>query len=211
MKILTGIRILFLILLISSDVIGQDSPLLANDWFAEIQIANSEDWTLDVPHEGDISFGGRFKNIFLRINGGFNSGNFNDPEFSSVGNPVTLHRYSGGVDILYGIEVSKKVIFKTGLGYEYFYSKKVLNENWYMYSQESERKDFGNFYKLIENFSYSFTKNIYVFIQYHIAFEKHHGSQSDKIYSKTLTTNYFEYNENKFKIDNFILGGGISF
>lgn len=208
---------IILLLFLSSNIFAQDSTVTGNKWFAELQIANSGGWRTDLIHEANISVGGLyFKNIFFRINGGFYSGDATNNIFqiSTINDdPLTLHRYTGGADLLYGIHVTRKIIFKTGLGYEYTFSKKDLTiiDNT-PFPEHHERKDFANIYKLIESFNYNFTDNIYAFIQFHFAYERHHGSQKDRtILDETEYLDDFIYKENHLRLDNFILGGGINF
>jgi hypothetical protein len=211
------IRVLIILFLFSVNIYSRDTTVTANDWFAEIRLADSKGWTLDVRQEADISIGRRmFKNIFFRMNGGFNSvKTYNNIFLVNIinnENNLILHRYSGGVDVLYAIEISRKLTFKTGIGFEYFYSKKNLSVADPPYLSDHERKDFASHYKLIQSFNYSFTKNIYAYIQFHIAYERHHGTQKDhEVYEDKEFFDQFDYKERNIILNNFILGGGISF
>jgi len=222
------IRNLILLLLITSPVVAQDTVKTDNLWFTEFQIANSSGFTLDLLNGADLAIGRRiFKNVDLRLVGGFNSddadGNSNGLG-TSESYKNTYDRYSLGLDILYRIKIVKDLLFKTGLGYEYYFYKtnytRTSNYNsngdsGYQ-TDNSIRKDYVNNFRAVGSFNYSFTNNIYVFVQVYLTYGNSHGTEYQTSYrnynGEEFTNSYStDYKNNSFNADNLILGGGISF
>ena len=222
------IRNLILLLLITSPVFAQDTVKTDNKWFTEFQIANSTGFTLDLLNGADLAIGRRiFKNTDLRIVGGFYS---DDGDRSGTGIGIsnidnyTSDRYSIGFDILYRIKIVKDLLFKTGLGYEYYFYKtnftrssnfNSIGESGYQ-TDQSIRKDYENRIRATGSFNYSFTNNIYAFVQVYLTYGKSHGTEYQTSYrnynGKEYSNSYsYDHNNDTFNADNLILGGGISF
>ena len=215
-------------LFIASTLSAQDTNRTDNKWFTEFQIANSTGFTLDLLNQADLAIGRRImKNTDLRIVGGF----YNDDEDGNTsGNSLfndynaSYDRYSAGIDILYRIKIVKDLLFKTGLGYEYYFSESniIRNNNYQSVGEtgygtdQSIRKDYSNNFRAIASFNYSFTGNIYAFVQVYITYENSHGTDyqtsyrnfNGKEYTNSYSTNF---KNNSFKADDLIFGGGISF
>ena len=222
------IRNLILLLLITSPAFAQDTVKTDNLWFTEFQIANSTGFTLDLLNGADLAIGRRiFKNTDLRLVGGFNTDQ-NDGNQIGIGSTDiyknTFDRYSAGIDILYRIKIVKDLLFKTGLGYEYYYSKNNSTSN-YNYvgngdtgygTDQTERKNYTNNFRVTGSFNYSFTNNIYVFVQVYLTYGNSHGTDNQSSYrnynGEEFSNSYSsDYKNNSFNADNLILGGGISF
>lgn len=222
------IRNLILLLIITSPLFAQDTVKTDNLWFTEFQIANSSGFTLDLLNGADLAIGRRiFKNIDLRLVGGFNSDEDEGSQIgdgSTYGNKNTFNRYSAGIDILYRIKIVKDLLFKTGLGYVYYYSKSNSTRNLnYVGNGESgygtdqaERKNYENNFRAIGSFNYSFTNNIYLFVQIYLTYRNSHATDYQSQYRNYNGKEYYnsystDYKYNSFNADNLILGGGISF
>lgn len=222
------IRILILLLLITSPLFAQDTVKTDNLWFTEFQIANSSGFTLDLLNGADLAIGRRiFKNTDLRILGGFytDDGDRNGTGIgiSNIDN-YTSDRYSMGFDILYRIKIVKDLLFKTGIGYEYYFYKtnftrnsnyNAIEESGYQ-TDQSIRKDYENHFRAVGYFNYSFTNNIYAFVQVYLTFVNSHGTEYQTSYrnynGKEYSNSYsYDFKYNSFNTDNLILGGGISF
>jgi len=222
------IRNLILLLLITSPLFAQDTVKTDNLWFTEFQIANSTGFTLDLLNGADLAIGRRIlKNTDLRIIGGFNT---DESDGNTIGDYAmdnyknTYDRYSLGFDILYRIRIVNDLLFKTGLGYEYnFLKNNYTRTSNYIGSGESGyqtdqsiRKNYVNNFRAVGSFNYSFTNNIYVFVQVYLTYGNSHGTEyqtSYRIYNgKEFSNSYSsDYKNDNFNADNLILGGGISF
>ena len=222
------IRILILLLLITSPLFAQDTVKTDNLWFTEFQIANSTGFTLDLLNGADLAIGRRiFKNTDLRIVGGYNSddGDRNANGIGISNNDKNIYnRYSLGFDILYRIRIVKDLLFKTGLGYEYNYTKNnytrtssyIGNGDSGYGTDQSIRKNYLNNFRAVGSFNYSFTNNIYAFVQVYLTYGKSHGTEYQTSYrnynGKEYSNSYsYDHNNDTFNADNLILGGGISF
>lgn len=222
------IRNLILLLLITSPLFAQDTVKTDNLWFTEFQIANSTGFTLDLLNGADLAIGRRIiKNVDLRLVGGFNSddGDGNSNGLGTSDSYKNIYdRYSLGLDILYRIKIAKDLLFKTGLGYEYYFYKTNYtrtsnysgNGDSGYQTDNSIRKDYLNNFRAVGSFNYSFTNNIYVFVQVYLTYANSHGTEYQTSYrnynGEEFTNSYStDYKYNSFKADNLILGGGISF
>ena len=222
------IRNLILLLLITSSVLAQDTVKTDNLWFTEFQIANSTGFTLDLLNQADLAIGRRiFKNVDLRLVGGF----YTDDEDRIAGgigiynsDNFKYNNYSIGFDILYRIKIVKDLLFKTGIGYEYYFSKANYTRTTDYNSigetgsgtDQSIRKDYTNNSGAGGSVKYGFTNNIYVFVQAYLTYGNSHGTEFQSSYrnynGKEYYTSYsYDYSGDSFNADNLILGGGISF
>ncbi len=222
------IRNIILLLFITSSLFAQDTVKSDNKWFTEFQIANSSGFTLDLLNGADLAIGRRIiKNIDLRIVGGFNT---DDGDRNAYGIGIssidksTYYRYNLGFDILYRIKIVKDLLFKTGIGYEYYFWKSnftrnssynSIGESGYQ-TDQSERKSYENHFRAVGSFNYSFTNNIYAFVQVYLTYADSHGTEYQTSYrnynGKEYTNSYsYDNKNNTFNADNLILGGGISF
>ena len=222
------IRNLILLLTIASSLFAQDTVKKDNKWFTEFQIANSTGFTLDLLNGADLAIGRRiFKNIDLRLVGGFNSDdedrNYTGMNISNNEN-ISYDRYSIGFDILYRIQIVKDLMFKTGIGCGYFFSKNnVIRNSNYIQPGETgfqtdnrERKDYTNNFRAVGSFNYSFTNNIYAFVQVYLTYGNSHGTEYQSSYinyngKENIYSSSYDFKNNEFNADDLILGGGISF
>lgn len=222
------LRIFIILFLITSSLFAQDSAKTDNKWFTEFQIANSTGFTLDLLNQADLAIGRRiFKNVDLRLVGGF----YTDDKDRNVGGigisnteNIKYDNYSIGFDILYRIKIVKDLIFKTGLGYEYYFSKSNYTRN-FTYNdiggsgygtEQSIGKNYENRFRAVGYFNYSFTGNIYAFVQVYLTYSKSHGTELQSSYrdynGKVYYISYsYDNSGDSFNADNLILGGGISF
>ncbi len=221
-------KLIFIILVTSSAVLAQDTVKTDNKWFTEFQIANSTGFTLDLLNGADLAIGRRiFKNTDLRIVGGYNSddGDRNANGIGISNNDKDIYdRYSLGFDILYRIRIVKDLLFKSGLGYEYYYSKNdytrtssyISNGESGYQTDHSIRKNYENHFRAVGSFNYSFTNNIYAFVQMYLTYENSHGTEYQTSYRNYTGKEYsnsfsYDFKNDNFNADNLILGGGISF
>jgi hypothetical protein len=222
------IAVFILLLSFQSSLYAQDTISKDNKWFTEFLIANSSGFTLNLFNGTDLAIGRRiFKNTDLRIVGGF-SANSNDSRGNIINNSYLLenssetsyHRYSSGLDILYRIRIVTGLTFKIGLGYEYVYSVNDHSSNIKRVDEINDLtfryKIYSNNFKTIGSFHYNFTGNIYVFIQGQLIYIRSHEtalSIDNSIYGgKTYhSSSSNDYKTNSFQLDNFFLGGGVSF
>ncbi len=207
----------------TASLLAQDSTKKDYLWFTEFQIANSSGFTLDLFNQGDLAIGRRiFKNVDLRLVGGYYSNDYEETGYESRISYNNNDNYSAGIDILYRIKIVKDLLFKGGIGYEYKFSKSERSSSQNSYENEiyssnySVSKYYDNYYKAIGIFSYSFTNNIYIYVQTYLRYGNSHYTNYDTSfynngYEEFLNTNSYDGGNSSFNMDNLTLGGGISF